>query len=202
MAENKKTVLIISGFISVALCAAGFTSKAEEMQVQRVGQIEEIKLIETMENTAETLYIERINAEAIPFLRSGVEKGRQVAAEKAKEIEQEKQAAAETKSLLASIIFCEAGNQPYEGQVAVGAVVMNRVKNEQFPNTVEEVIYQSGQFTPACTGWLDQIRNAGEYTDSAMQAAEDALAGANPVGACLYFDRGGSGMQIGDHYFH
>lgn len=104
--------------------------------------------------------------------------------------------------LLAALIFCEAGNQPYEGQVAVGAVVMNRVKSGLYPNTISEVIYQSGQFTPAMTGWLDSVLANGGYTDSAMQAAADAIAGSNPVEGCLYFNTGGGGLQIGDHYFH
>ena len=104
--------------------------------------------------------------------------------------------------LLAALIFCEAGNQPYEGQVAVGAVVMNRVKSGVYPDTITDVIYQSGQFTPAMTGWLDSVLASGGYTDSARQAAADAIAGSNPVGDCLYFNTGGSGLQIGDHFFH
>lgn len=109
--------------------------------------------------------------------------------------------AAEEKELLAALIFCEAGNQPYEGQVAVGAVVMNRVNSGQFPDTITDVIYQSGQFTPAMTGWLDSVLAGGGYTDSAMQAAGDALAGSNPIGDCLYFSTGGGGYQLGDHFF-
>ncbi len=104
--------------------------------------------------------------------------------------------------LLASIIFCEAGNQPYEGQVAVGAVVMNRVESEIYPNSVEEVIYQSGQFGPAVTGWLDQVRACDGYTPETFQAALDAMSGSDPVEGCLYFDQGGYGIQIGAHYFH
>ena len=107
-----------------------------------------------------------------------------------------------TLKLLASIIFCEAGNQPYEGQVAVGAVVMNRVRSDAFPDTVREVIYQKGQFTPAGTGWLDRVVASEGYTDSALQAAKDALAGANPIGDCLYFDQGSQGKRIGAHSFH
>ena len=106
------------------------------------------------------------------------------------------------KELLASIIFCEAGNQPYEGQVAVGAVIMNRVKSAVYPNSISEVVYQSGQFGPAMTGWLDSVRFSAGYTPSAMQAAIDALSGSNPIGDCLYFDQGGMGYQLGDHYFH
>ena len=129
------------------------------------------------------------------------------AREREEKKEQERRAALEAAhqqelELLASIIFCEAGNQPYEGQVAVGAVVMNRVNSGLFPDSVEEVVYQSGQFVPAGTGWLDRVRSQKGYTDSAMQAAKDALAGEDPVEGCLYFDQGGSGMQIGAHYFH
>lgn len=104
--------------------------------------------------------------------------------------------------LLASIIFCEAGNQSFAGQVAVGAVVLNRMANEAYPDTMEEVIYQPGQFCPAGSGWLDRVRSTDGYTESAMQAAEAALAGENPIGDCLYFDQGGYGYQIGAHYFH
>ena len=104
--------------------------------------------------------------------------------------------------LLASIIFCEAGNQSFTGQVAVGAVVLNRMANEAYPDTMEEVIYQPGQFCPAGSGWLDRVRSTDGYTESAMQAAEAALAGEYPIGDCLYFDQGGYGFQIGAHYFH
>ena len=79
---------------------------------------------------------------------------------------------------------------------------MNRVRSASYPNSIEAVIYQSGQFTPASTGWLDRVRNSRGYTATSMQAAADALAGANPIGGCLYFDQGGRGMKIGAHYFH
>ena len=108
----------------------------------------------------------------------------------------------EEQALLASIIFCEAGNQPYEGQVAVGAVVMNRVRSGAYPNSIAEVIYQSGQFGPAMTGWLDQVLANGSYTQTAMQAAADAMAGSDPVEGCLSFGNGNYGIRIGAHYFH
>lgn len=134
--------------------------------------------------------------------RKAAEEAARIAAEKAAAEAAAEAAAQADKELLASLIFCEAGNQPYEGQVAVGAVVMNRVKSSTYPDTISDVIYQSGQFTPAMTGWLDSVRASSGYTESAMQAAEDALAGSNPVGDCLYFSTGGWGMQIGDHFFH
>ena len=85
---------------------------------------------------------------------------------------------------------------------AVGAVVMNRVRSGSYPNTISEVIYQSGQFGPAMTGWLDSVLSSGGYTETAMQAAADALAGSNPIGDCLSFGNGNWGIQIGDHFFH
>lgn len=137
--------------------------------------------------------------------RRAAEEAERIAREKAEaEAAQAEAAAAQQaeKELLASLIFCEAGNQPYEGQVAVGAVVMNRIKSSSYPDTMEEVIYQSGQFSPAMSGWLDRVRANQGYTEAAMQAAEDALAGSNPIGDCLYFSVGGYGTRIGDHLFH
>ena len=133
--------------------------------------------------------------------RRAAEEAERIAREKA-EAEAAAAAQAEEKELLASLIFCEAGNQPYEGQVAVGAVVMNRINSSSYPDTMEEVIYQSGQFSPAMSGWLDRVRANQGYTEAAMQAAEDALAGSNPIGDCLYFSVGGYGTRIGDHLFH
>ena len=129
------------------------------------------------------------------------EKAEQEAKEKAEREAREAYVRA-NQELLASIIYCEAGNQPYEGQVAVGAVIMNRVKSGSYPNSIEEVIYQSGQFGPAATGWLNRVRSSKGYSQTALQAAGDALNGSNPIGNCLYFDQGGAGMKIGAHYFH
>ena len=137
--------------------------------------------------------------------RRAAEEAERIAREKAEAAAAQAEAAAAQqaeKELLASLIFCEAGNQPYEGQVAVGAVVMNRINSSSYPDTMEEVIYQSGQFSPAMSGWLDRVRANQGYTEAAMQAAEDALAGSNPIGDCLYFSVGGYGTRIGDHLFH
>jgi hypothetical protein len=105
-------------------------------------------------------------------------------------------------TLLAAIIYCEAGNQSYEGKVAVGAVVMNRVYSSSFPNTISEVIYQSGQFTPASSGALASALANG-VPSSCYDAAVAALNGENPVGSALYFNTGsGKGTKIGDHQFY
>ena len=106
--------------------------------------------------------------------------------------------------LLAALIYCEAGNQPYDGKVAVGAVVMNRIASTRFPNTLEGVIYQRGQFCPARTGKLDRVLASGRIPTSCYEAAQDAMSGANPIGNALFFNTGRAGTRgykLGDHYF-
>ena len=103
--------------------------------------------------------------------------------------------------LLAAIIWCEAGNQPYDGMVAVGQVVMNRVKSGSFPNTIAEVLNQPGQFTPSSSGSLQAAINAG-VNSTCYAAAQDALNGAAPVpGYPLYFNTHSGSYQLGAHYF-
>lgn len=109
--------------------------------------------------------------------------------------------------LLACIVYCESGNQSYEGQLAVANVVLNRVRSAQFPNTISEVVYQSGQFTPAFSGSLANVIASGPSA-SAVQAANDALAGNNNIGSYLFFNgyvdtsKVGSYVVIGDHTFY
>ena len=104
--------------------------------------------------------------------------------------------------LLAALIQAEAGNQPYEGQLAVGAVVMNRVRSGGYPNTISGVIYASGQFTPAGNGKVAKRLEAG-VRDSCLQAAREAIAGASNVGGATHFRRAGNhdGLVIGSHVF-
>lgn len=84
--------------------------------------------------------------------------------------------------LLARLISAEARGEPYTGQVAVGAVVLNRVASPAFPNTMSGVIYQSGAFT--C---LQDGQFWGSITDSAYKAARDALNGWDPSGGAIYY---------------
>ena len=103
--------------------------------------------------------------------------------------------------LLAAIIWCEAGNQPYDGMVAVGQVVMNRVKSGSFPNTIAEVLNSPGQFTPSSSGALQAAINAG-VNSTCYSAAQDALNGAAPVpGYPLYFNTHSGSYKLGAHYF-
>lgn len=104
--------------------------------------------------------------------------------------------------LMAAIIECEAGGEPYEGKIGVGAVVMNRVRSSQFPNTISEVIYQSGQFSPVASGKLASVLSRGARQDC-YDAARDVFAGANTVGDCLFFHAGGgSGLTIANQTFY
>ena len=104
--------------------------------------------------------------------------------------------------LLASIIYCEAGGESYEGQVAVGAVVLNRMESDLYPSDMTEVIYQSGQFEPVWTGWLEQVRANGA-PDYCYEAAQAALDGENPVGDRLFFHAGTGGtLTIGNQTFY
>lgn len=89
--------------------------------------------------------------------------------------------------LLANLIYCEAGNQPYEGQVAVGAVVINRVLSGAFPDTIVGVIYQSWQFEPVSTGRLALALARDDATDACYQAADAAMAGQTTVSDCIFF---------------
>lgn len=111
-------------------------------------------------------------------------------------------ASVDDRTLLAALIYCEAGNQCFDGKVAVGAVVINRVNSSRFPNTIQKVIYQRGQFGPAMTGKLSRVLASGNIPSSCYKAADSALSGYNPIGNALYFGCGNYGYKLGDHYFH
>lgn len=84
--------------------------------------------------------------------------------------------------LLARLISAEARGEPYSGQVAVGAVVLNRIKHPSFPNTLSGVIYQNGAFTCITDGQFNQ-----PVAESAYRAARDALNGVDPSGGAIYY---------------
>ena len=215
-AKRLKSMFVL--YSACAVMATGFTSQAASEQPE-VTTITETKGENTNTHTAVQAISQNIVASAQEMTdasqqviadniakkeeeeRLAREKAEQEAKEKAEREAREAYVRA-NQELLASIIYCEAGNQPYEGQVAVGAVIMNRVKSGSYPNSIEEVIYQSGQFGPAATGWLNRVRSSKGYSQTALQAAGDALNGSNPIENCLYFDQGGAGMKIGAHYFH
>ena len=107
--------------------------------------------------------------------------------------------------LLSALIYCEAGGESYEGKLAVGAVVCNRVRSASYADTLQGVIYASGQFTPAGSGKLDRVMEKGNIPQSCIDAAVEALGGYTNVGDCLYFRRNNGtreGIVIGNHVFY
>ncbi|MCR4587097.1 MAG: cell wall hydrolase [Lachnospiraceae bacterium] len=107
--------------------------------------------------------------------------------------------------LLANLIYCEAGGEPYAGQVAVGAVVINRLLSSVFPDTVVGVIYQKRQFAPVASGRLALALAENRATASCYQAADEAMSGVTNVGNCVFFRtpiEGLTGISIGGHIFY
>ena len=84
--------------------------------------------------------------------------------------------------LLARTIYAEGRGEPYTGQVAIGAVIINRIKSAQFPNTVSGVVYQKNAFTAVIDGQINLTPN-----DTAIKAAKDAMNGWDPSGGALYY---------------
>lgn len=133
-------------------------------------------------------------------------------AEKAKKEQkaaaQKQQKAAATASydevtLLGALIQCEAGSESYDGQLAVGAVVMNRLR-AGYSGSISGVIYQRGQFSPASSGKLDSVLSSG-VRGTCLQAAQEAINGADNVSGAKSFKRASSGQPgtvIGNHVFY
>ena len=107
--------------------------------------------------------------------------------------------------LLANLIYCEAGGEPYAGQLAVGAVVVNRVLSSVYPDTVTGVIYQNRQFSPVASGRLAIALAENRATPACYQAADEAMSGVTNVGNCVYFRtpiEGLTGISLGGHIFY
>ncbi len=109
--------------------------------------------------------------------------------------------------LLAKLVYAEARGESYKGQVAVAAVVLNRVSSSSFPNTISGVIYQTGAFSCVSNGSINNTPN-----DTAIRAALDAMNGWDPTNGCLYYYNPGKTSDswirtrtvvtvIGNHYF-
>ncbi len=109
------------------------------------------------------------------------------------------------RKLLANLIYCEAGGEPYEGQVAVGAVVINRLLSSKFPDTIVGVIYQNRQFSPVASGRLELALAQDKATEKCYRAADEAMSGISNVGNCIFFRtpiEGLTGISIGGHIFY
>lgn len=163
----------------------------------------EVDFGETLEQAARRREAEKKTAPGAALKEETKKEETKKAPETETGAQKEAAVSAEDSVLLAALIQCEAGDEPYEGQVAVGAVVMNRVKSGAYPNTVRDVIYASGQFTPAGSGRVARVIASGRIKQSCLQAAQEAMAGISPVGTATHFRRAGSreGIVIGSHVF-
>ena len=198
-------------------------SEAAQNEIEEVQAAEEAARLEA-EAQAKAAVEEAARIEAEAQAKAAAEAARleaeaqaKAAAEEAARIEAEAQQAAlaaqtaqtaaisaEELKLLANIIYCEAGSESYVGKVAVGNVIMNRVKSASQPNTITEVVYAKGQFSPVRNGSLQRALSSDKADAACYQAAIEALAGAQPVGGKLFFRRnnGRSGQVIGHHVFY
>ena len=130
----------------------------------------------------------------------------QAAAEREATRKQQKEAvltSASELNILAALVQCEAGGESYEGQLAVASVVMNRVRCGAYPNTITDVIYASGQFSPANSTKMGNLALSGNIKASCLQAAQEAINGNCNIGDALHFRRAGNkdGIIIGNHVF-
>ena len=115
------------------------------------------------------------------------------------------QADGDTLKMLATIIWCEARGEGYEGQLAVGSVVMNRVRSGAYPATVYDVIFASGQFSPVKSGaFARAYENDSAANTTSWQAAVETMGGYTNVGDMTHFRRKGNkeGYIIGNHVFY
>ena len=198
-------------------------SEAAQNEIEEVQAAEEAARIEA-EAQAKAAAEEAAQLEAEAQAKAAAEEAARIeaeaqakAAEEAARLEAEAQQAAlaaqaaqtaaisaEELKLLANIIYCEAGSESYVGKVAVGNVIMNRVKSASQPNTITEVVYAKGQFSPVRNGSLQRALSSDKADAACYQAAIEALAGAQPVGGKLFFRRnnGRSGQVIGHHVFY
>ena len=180
-------------------------SEAAQNEIEEVQAAEEAARIEA-EAQAKAAAEEAARIEAEAQAKAAAEEAARLEAEvqQAALAAQTAAVSAEELKLLANIIYCEAGSESYVGKVAVGNVIMNRVKSASQPNTITEVVYAKGQFSPVRNGSLQRALSSDKADAACYQAAIEALAGAQPVGDKLFFRRnnGRSGQVIGHHVFY
>ena len=183
-------------------------SEAAQNEIEEVQAAEEAARIEA-EAQAKAAAEEAARIEAEAQAKAAAEEAARIEAEAqqaalAAQAAQTAAISAEELKLLANIIYCEAGSESYVGKVAVGNVIMNRVKSASQPNTITEVVYAKGQFSPVRNGSLQRALSSDKADAACYQAAIEALAGAQPVGDKLFFRRnnGRSGQVIGHHVFY
>ena len=184
---NGETAYVAAQYVTInCMGPAEEQISQEQIAVLQDAETEQIAIQTGEETVTETAVEETVTEkEAVPLAAEIVEDSYEV-------------------KLLAALIQCEAGGECYEGQLAVGAVVMNRVADPRFPETIAEVIYQPGQFTPVKHGKVDRVLASGNIYESCLEAAREAVSGASNVGTATRFRRGtrADGIVIQHHVFY
>ncbi len=185
--------------ITAAICASNLTAEAAETVVLKSGSTgAQVRTLQTKlknwgyyRGTIDGIYGSGTKAAVIKFQKkNGLTADGIVGAKTAAALGMKLSASSSTNSgyassdvyLLAKLVYGEARGEPYTGQVAVAAVVLNRVKSSKFPNTIAGVIYQSGAFTAVSDGQINLEPNSTAYS-----AARDAMNGWDPTSGCLYY---------------
>lgn len=179
VAYNDSTAYINTNYTEVGLSLQ--TGDTIEAYIEKVAEQKKAKIAQAEENAADAGLEVTVTEEYVPQDASDIE-------------------------MLATIIYCEAGNQSHEGKVAVGNVVLNRVASSRFPNDINSVLRQKTQFQPVGEGKYDRLLNSGRIPQSCYDAAQEAMDGISYVSDCLYFKNpkkagAHSGINIGDHVF-
>lgn len=185
--------------ITAGICASNLTAEAAETVVLKSGSTgAQVRTLQTKlknwgyyRGTIDGIYGSGTKAAVIKFQKkNGLTADGIVGARTAAALGMKLSASSSTNSgyassdvyLLAKLVYGEARGEPYTGQVAVAAVVLNRVKSSKFPNTIAGVIYQSGAFTAVSDGQINLEPNSTAYS-----AARDAMNGWDPTSGCLYY---------------
>ncbi|CCY04295.1 spore cortex-lytic enzyme [Faecalibacterium sp. CAG:1138] len=185
--------------ITAGICASNLTAEAAETVVLKSGSTgAQVRTLQTKlknwgyyRGAIDGIYGSGTKAAVIKFQKkNGLTADGIVGAKTAAALGMKLSASSSTNSgyassdvyLLAKLVYGEARGEPYTGQVAVAAVVLNRVKSNKFPNTIAGVIYQSGAFTAVSDGQINLEPNSTAYS-----AARDAMNGWDPTSGCLYY---------------
>lgn len=176
--------------ITAGICASNLTAEAAETVVLKSGSTgAQVRTLQTKlknwgyyRGAIDGIYGSGTKAAVIKFQKkNGLTADGIVGAKTAAALGMKLSASSDV-YLLAKLVYGEARGEPYTGQVAVAAVVLNRVKSSKFPNTIAGVIYQSGAFTAVSDGQINLEPNSTAYS-----AARDAMNGWDPTSGCLYY---------------
>lgn len=198
----------VSGYVKAEYCVTGDAAKAAADQVHADGAYgQAISLADYQAAIVSENQAKAEAAEAAAAKKAAAAKAKTAATQKTTTTVTQKEAqeaSYDDVTLLAALIQCEAGSGNYDGQLAVGSVVMNRVRSGGYPNSIYAVIYQSGQFPPAASGKVAKVASQGPSA-SARKAAEDAIAGTDNTNGATGFcsaRTGKSGTVIGGNIFY